>query len=796
MNRGHWMAVLGTLALALILVASPTQAGVVGYWTFDASNIADSSGNGYDGTNVGGTFSGDVPAALGGGQSIDFSGGNNYAVIDSAGAEAPFDLGNAMTVSAFVKRLPNGGWEPYVSKNGENNGWQMRRHGGNQTLDWTTRGAGPNNGDFEGTSTAVGDGNWHHVAMTYDGLAKRIYVDGAFDSGEFAPGSISNSGEQVVLGARQRSGPTYQAFSEAQLDDVSIHDQPLTLNQVQHLNSGGDPLSLPAPTTLLDAVEVQGPVPVYLVAGKHGAGDTWNVYLKANTSHTWDEHRVLAQGLTVNGVPGHLASIKDAAENTTAYGVTGKATSFIGLTDSTGTSTIDGTNFATSLGTSEAGSNPTNGWAWVDGTPLTYTNWHGGEPNNSGDEDIAQLRGDNAAWNDHNAGPTVVGGGNQGDNIPQHAAIYEFDTQLTTTFPFQAQNAEIDPLTGHYYERSTFLTTWDNARVLAEQTGLGDEVAGHLATISDARENELVRIIGGTGNKWIGLTDADATSTFDGSTFSTEGNFVWVTGEPVGYTNWNGGEPNNSGNEDAAHTTGGGGWNDASAGATIGDSDHFLTYVVEYEPMFSPEKTLRYRERMADTSVFGQVNDLAEAAALMGLPSGSPDILAEASANLFALSFHDPQASGGQGSILRQPFLTNTSGNDDDFAAELAGYINVPQSGDWTFAVTHDDWVRMVIDGASQEQLSTGNPTLFTYNLGAGSHLLEMLFFERAVGAYFQLFAAQGNLTSFDLDTFALVGDVYNGGLAIVEPEPGTLTLGLIGAGIAALRRRRRRKAA
>jgi hypothetical protein len=77
----------------------------------------------------------------------------------------------------------------------------------------------------------------------------------------------------------------------------------------------------------------------------------------------------------------------------------------------------------------------------------------------------------------------------------------------------------------------------------AEAVGLG----GHLVTINDAAEDAWVSTTfsnyGGSNRAlWIGLNDA-----------ATENTFVWVSGEPVGYLNWAGGEPNNNGGEDWAH---------------------------------------------------------------------------------------------------------------------------------------------------------------------------------------------------------------------------------------------------
>ncbi len=90
------------------------------------------------------------------------------------------------------------------------------------------------------------------------------------------------------------------------------------------------------------------------------------------------------------------------------------------------------------------------------------------------------------------------------------------------------------PLAGHQY----FLlspSSWTAGEASAVSMG------GHLATVRSGAENEFLRasVLGFDGQDrrgWIGLNDV-----------AVEGQFVWTSGEPVVYTNWNGGEPNNSG---------------------------------------------------------------------------------------------------------------------------------------------------------------------------------------------------------------------------------------------------------
>lgn len=109
-----------------------------------------------------------------------------------------------------------------------------------------------------------------------------------------------------------------------------------------------------------------------------------------------------------------------------------------------------------------------------------------------------------------------------------------------------------------YYLTTNTAGTWTASE--AEAVGMG----GHLVTINDAAEEAALRAaFGGQQIFWIGFTDQDV-----------EGSFVWISGEAVTFTHWNGGEPNNAGNEDYAllnWNTSTGAWNDlANSGGNRG----------------------------------------------------------------------------------------------------------------------------------------------------------------------------------------------------------------------------------
>ncbi|MFM1804149.1 MAG: hypothetical protein RL136_1028 [Planctomycetota bacterium] len=114
-----------------------------------------------------------------------------------------------------------------------------------------------------------------------------------------------------------------------------------------------------------------------------------------------------------------------------------------------------------------------------------------------------------------------------------------------------------DPATGVRYV-AVDGTSWSASEAFAQTLG------GHLVSIGDAAEQEFVwqnfGSLGGTDRRiWIGFSDA-----------AFEGVFEWSDGTPAKYTNWNGGEPNNSGGtEHYAEMLGSSGlWNDLNdAGA-------------------------------------------------------------------------------------------------------------------------------------------------------------------------------------------------------------------------------------
>lgn len=140
----------------------------------------------------------------------------------------------------------------------------------------------------------------------------------------------------------------------------------------------------------------------------------------------------------------------------------------------------------------------------------------------------------------------------------------------------------VDPATGYEYQ---LLSQSDWSAALLEAVDLG----GNLATVQDAEQQNFIfntfgDYSGDQRNLWIGLFDP--TQDKDGGTHA--GNFVWASGAPVTYTNWDVGEPNDA-NGDEFYTAmyypeyhNPGSWNDWSGSIDADPAGIQLDGIVQF----------------------------------------------------------------------------------------------------------------------------------------------------------------------------------------------------------------------
>jgi len=242
-----------------------------------------------------------------------------------------------------------------------------------------------------------------------------------------------------------------------------------------------------------------------------------------------------------------------------------------------------------------------------------------------------------------------------------------------------------------YYLLSS--NTWTVSE--AEAVGLG----GHLVTINDAAENQWVlnTFFPLTGvpyaSLWIGLNDA-----------ANEGQFVWASGEPVTFTYWYPGEPNNLGGADYAsirHPSEApptGSWNDLT------DIPNPPTFgVFEVPTTLLPVAVTQPADQFMPGSA--QLNGQAH-------PNGSPTLAWFEWGTSLAYGNVTPPQSVGSGSNavgLSNVIVGLVSGTDYHFRARASNAFGSLAGLDQTFNLNTQ---RPVVTTLAADQLTTNSARL------------------------------------------------------------------------------------
>ena len=170
---------------------------------------------------------------------------------------------------------------------------------------------------------------------------------------------------------------------------------------------------------------------------------------------------------------------------------------------------------------------------------------------------------------------------------------------------FVAGTVFYNPLTEHFYETISSSGNWSSAKSKAALRSYYGKV-GYLATMQSAAENNFIWKIMNSA-AWMGASDDFAQindavgSTKYANQSASEQKWTWVTGPEAGtqfsnhrtkisgqYSNWNGGEPNNSGRSEHVgqfYSSNGGRWNDLNIASSLSN------YLVEYGGMPNDKTT-------------------------------------------------------------------------------------------------------------------------------------------------------------------------------------------------------------
>jgi hypothetical protein len=241
--------------------------------------------------------------------------------------------------------------------------------------------------------------------------------------------------------------------------------------------------------------------------------------------------------------------------------------------------------------------------------------------------------------------------------LPALAGSYQYQVALLNPTPTSPQGSMFfDSENGSYYEFVTSTAVpWYTARdIAASRTYLGRR--GYLASINSADENTFIwntwnTVSSGTA-VWLGGYQPPGSP-------EPAGGWSWASGEPFSYTNWNPGEPNNAGGEDALTFWSGGTWNDTSSA----DS---LYFVVEYAPDAAP-----YADATSNVLSVAVPTPIATT---LTISTDAADVVALAPVTLTATFSGMPSGSSPTGKVMfygsTTPLNATTTLGSADIAAD------------------------------------------------------------------------------------------------------------------------------
>ena len=161
------------------------------------------------------------------GKALQFD-GDDYVNL---GSHPKFDISNQITVAAWIKvDAFDKDYQTIIAKG--DSSWRLQRTADTDTLEFACSGLPMPGNRYSGGIYGrinVNDGQWHHVAGTYDGSIISLYIDGALDVSAETVGSIKTNDHEVHIGANaQKSG----RFWNGLIDDVRIYNYALGTDEI------------------------------------------------------------------------------------------------------------------------------------------------------------------------------------------------------------------------------------------------------------------------------------------------------------------------------------------------------------------------------------------------------------------------------------------------------------------------------------------------------------------------------------------------------------------------------------
>jgi len=235
------------LVVLLAIAGGPTGVAkiapdaIVGMWLFDEGAgdvVGDSSGNGHDGAVSGAaSWTGGVF-----GQALEIDGGTYVRVTANEANPDALSL-TTYTVTAWMQTESAGAWIGVISKSdrNENRNYTLYIHLDQNTASISIGDEGGNTWHDTSGQTVVNDGDWHHVAISFDDDADtgRVFTDGLQEGEYKVLNDVPQNSADVVFASWHQAGGNSGYIGL--LDEIGIFNVALEEADVVEIMTDGLP---------------------------------------------------------------------------------------------------------------------------------------------------------------------------------------------------------------------------------------------------------------------------------------------------------------------------------------------------------------------------------------------------------------------------------------------------------------------------------------------------------------------------------------------------------------------------
>lgn len=222
----------------VLLLGSPAWAvevdsGLVSHWKLNG-DAHDSAGSNH-GTLIGDPTWVNDPNR---GWCLDFDGEGDYVDV---GDDPSLTFTEQITVACWIRvHVFDRNWNAIITKGDD---WVLARTRDDDRVAFLCLGLA-GGGWPEVYSDDVNDGNWHHIAGTYDGSRLSMFQDGNRVDSKSLQGSINSVWSRVLIG---ENGQAPNRYWNGLIDDVRLYNRALTAEEIIALAQSESPAPPPPP---------------------------------------------------------------------------------------------------------------------------------------------------------------------------------------------------------------------------------------------------------------------------------------------------------------------------------------------------------------------------------------------------------------------------------------------------------------------------------------------------------------------------------------------------------------------